>query len=342
MEFGVYTFGDIHRDPVSEAQTDAGSRLRELLERVRLADEVGLDYFGFGEHHRAEYAISAPAILMAAASGVTSHIRLGSAVTVLSTEDPVRVFQQFATIDLLSQGRVELAAGRGSFIESFPLFGYELADYDELYEEKLDLLLAINRADPVTWSGRFRPALNNASILPRPHSGALDIWIATGGNAESSVRAGLLGLPVTYAIIGGLPERFAPLVDLYRRSRASAQHSGVGRVAIAGFGFLADDDQVARDTFYPYWREGLTRIARERGFAPPTRASFDAESSFRGAILAGSPEVVADRILYQQSKLGHDRIELQMDLSGMPQGLVLKSIELLGTQVAPLVNAALS
>ena len=339
MEFGVYTFGDIHRDPVNGVQADPATRLKELIERVELADQVGLQYFGFGEHHRPEYAISTPATLIAAAGTVTSSIRLGSAVTVLSTEDPVRVFQQFATADLLTGGRVELAAGRGSFIESFPLFGYQLGDYDELYEEKLELLLAINSAERVTWSGRFRPALDDALIWPRPTSGRLDIWIATGGNAESSARAGLLGLPITYAIIGGQPERFAPLADLYRQARTHAGHTEPERVAVAGFGFVGDDDAKARDTFYPYWREGLTRIARERGFAPPTRSSYDAESSFKGAIFAGSYEVIADRVRYLQSTLGATRLELQMDLSGVPQEQVLRSIELLGTKVAPLVNS---
>ena len=342
MEFGVYTFGDIHRDPVTGTQVDAGQRLKELIERVKLADQVGLAYFGFGEHHRPEYAISAPATMVAAAAGVTENIRLGSAVTVLSTEDPVRVFQQFATVDLLTGGRVELSAGRGSFIESFPLFGYDVADYDDLFEEKLELLLAINDNERVTWSGRFRPELVDARVLPRPSGGRLDIWIATGGNAQSSARAGLIGLPVTYAIIGGQPERFAPLVDLYRQARDHGGHAGPGKVAVAGFGFIADDDAAARDTFYPYWREGLARISRERGFAPPTRASYDVESSFTGAIFAGSPDVVAERIVYLHRTLGADRLTLQMDLSGVPQSLVLRSIELLGTRVRPLVDEALA
>jgi probable LLM family oxidoreductase len=343
MEFGVYTFGDIHRDPVTGETVSAAQRLQDILERVRLADELGLHYFGFGEHHRTEYAISAPATVMAVAAGMTTRIRLGSAVTVLSTEDPVRVYQQFATLDLLSGGRVELGAGRGSFIESFPLFGYELSDYDEIYEEKLDLLLTINAAADgrVSWEGKFRPSLDNALIVPRPTNGTLDIWIATGGNAQSSVRAGLLGLPITYAIIGGQPERFAPLVDLYRQARAHAGHEGPGRVATAGPGFLADDDAQAKETFYPYYRESMTRIARERGFAIPNRASYDAEASFKGALFIGSPEVVAERLVYLQRNLGNDRVELQMDWSGVPQSQVMRSIELLGTKVMPMVNAEL-
>ena len=341
MEFGVYTFGDIHRDPVTGVQTSPGQRLKDVLERVRLADELGLHYFGFGEHHRAEYAISAPAIVMAAAAAMTRQIHLGSAVTVLSTEDPVRVYQQFATIDLISDGRVELSAGRGSFIESFPLFGFELSDYDELYEEKLELLLAINDNDRVSWSGKFRPHLENALIVPRPPAGKLDIWIATGGNAQSSARAGLLGLPVTYAIIGGQPERFSPLVDLYRQAREHAGHAGPGRVGVAGPGFISGDDADARNTWYPYWREAMGRISRERGFASPTRAAFDAETSFKGALFVGSPEVIAERLVYLHQNLGNDRICLQMDFSGTPQSSVMKSIELLGTTVVPMVNAAL-
>ncbi len=343
MEFGVYTFGDIHRDPVSGDQTSPAQRLRDILERVRLADQLGLHYFGFGEHHRPDYAISAPSTMLAAAGAVTSSIRLGSAVTVLSTEDPVRVFQQFATVDLLTGGRVELSAGRGSFIESFPLFGYRLEDYDRLYEEKLELLLAINAGERVTWSGRFRPALDDALILPRPTSGSLDIWIATGGNAESSARAGVLGLPVTYAIIGGQPERFAPLVELYRRARDQGGHPALGgRVAVAGPGFIADDDAGARETFFPYFRDSMTRIARERGFPVPTRASYDAETSFRGALFVGSPEVIAQRCVLLHQNLRNDRLALQMDWSGVPQHLVMRSIELLGTKVMPLVNAELS
>ena len=342
MEFGVYTFGDIHRDPRTGEQATAGQRLKDILERVRLADQVGLHYFGFGEHHRSEYAISAPATVMAAAGALTSRIRLGSAVTVLSTEDPVRVFQQFATMDLMTGGRVELAAGRGSFIESFPLFGYQLEDYDELYDEKLALLLALNDNERISWSGRFRPALEDSLIVPRPTSGKLDIWIATGGNAQSSARAGLLGLPVTYAIIGGQPARFAPLVDLYRRARAHAGHQvESGKVAVAGPGFLAADDATAKDTFYPYWKESMSRIGRERGFAAPTRASYDAETSFDGALFVGSPEVIAERVVQLHRNLGNDRVSFQMDFSGVPQSLVMTSIELLGTQVQPLVATEL-
>lgn len=342
MELGVYTFGDVHPDPVTKAKTSPQQRLADVMERIKLADELGLHYFGIGEHHRPDYSISAPAIVLAAAAAITTNIRLGSAVTVLSTEDPVRVYQQFATIDLLSNGRVELLAGRGSFIESFPLFGYELSDYDELYEEKLALLLQIDAGERITWSGKHRPALNNELVLPRPSNGHLDIGIATGGNAESSVRAGLLGLPVTYAIIGGEPERFAPLVDLYRRAyEQGAGSPGRQKVTIAGPGFIADDSRDAKDAFFPYWMDSMTRIARERRFSPPSRTSYDDQTGFTGALFVGSPEEIAERFLYQHKHLAMDRVGLQMDFSGVPQPLVMKSIELLATKVMPLVNAEL-
>src|SRR4051794_35444681 len=268
MELGIYTFGDIHPDPVTGATTSPADRLAQLLERTRLAEEGGLDYVGFGEHHRPDYAISAPATVMAAALAPTSRLPGGSAVTVLSTEDPVRVYQQFATMDLLSRGRVELLAGRGSFIESYPLFGADLDDYDALFDEKIVLLRRLDEGNPVTWQGRFRPALHDAVVLPRPfdlpgRGEHLDVWIATGGSPQSSVRAGVLGLPVSYAIIGGKPAQFAPLVELYRQAHAESGHDPAGRrVAVAGMGFLTDDGRAARDTFYPYWLDSMTRISR--------------------------------------------------------------------------------
>jgi probable LLM family oxidoreductase len=347
MEFGIYSFGDVHRDPRTGERDSVEQNLADTIERIRLADAAGLDYFGLGEHHRPDYSISSPATVLAAAATVTSRIKLGSAVTVLSTEDPVRVFQQFATIDLLSHGRAELVAGRGSFTESFPLFGANLADYDALYAEKLDLLLALNDSEFVTWSGRFRPVLDNAQILPRPsgtgdHPGKLDIWIATGGNPESSARAGQLGVPVSYAIIGGHPERFAPLFDLYRRSAARAGHDqGSLRTAVAAPGFVGRDSQAAKDTFYPYWIDSMARISAERGFPTPTRQTYDEMVAPGGAIFAGSPREVADKIIAVHGHLGMDRIGLQMDWSGVPQPLVLESIELYATEVAPLVREAL-
>ncbi|MET1042851.1 MAG: LLM class flavin-dependent oxidoreductase [Microbacteriaceae bacterium] len=343
MEFGVYSFGDIGTDPTTGARMSPGQALRELLERIKLADQLGLDYFGIGEHHREEYAVSSPATVLAAAASVTERIRLGSAVTVLSTEDPVRVYQQYATIDLLSGGRAELVAGRGSFIESFPLFGADLADYDALFREKLDLLLDINRTERVSFNGRFRPSLDDALILPRPESGTLDIWVATGGNPESSDRAGRMGLPVSYAIIGGHPHRFAPLFELYRRSAARAGHDPAAlKTAVAGPGFIGRDSRAAKETFYPYWIGNMRTISAERGFAIPTRETYDDMTSPGGAIFAGSPNEVADRMITLHQQLGNDRHGLQMDWSGVPHRDVMESIELFGTEVAPQVRRELS
>jgi probable LLM family oxidoreductase len=346
MKLGVYSFGDIHPNPVTHEKVSPGQRMLDLLERIRLAEQVGLDFFGIGEHHRPDYAVSAPATVLAAAAGQTSSIGLSSAVTVLSTEDPVRVFQQFATIDLISQGRVELMAGRGSFIESYPLFGAELNDYDALFDEKIELLLAIDAGNPVTWSGQFRPPLDKAVILPRPYDKPgigehLRISIATGGNPESSVRAGILGLPINYAIIGGEPARFAPLVDLYRRAFEQTERPGaVAEVAVSGMGFITDDGK-ALDRFFPYWIDSMRRIARERRFQIPDRKSYLAQAAPGGAYFIGGPEQVAERIVDLHGDLGHDRQGFQMDLSSVPQVDSLRAIELLGTRVAPLVRQAL-
>jgi probable LLM family oxidoreductase len=346
MKLGVYSFGDIHPNPVTHEKVSPGERMLDLLERIRLAEQVGLDFFGIGEHHRPDYAVSAPATVLAAAAGQTSSIGLSSAVTVLSTEDPVRVFQQFATIDLISQGRVELMAGRGSFIESYPLFGAELNDYDALFDEKIELLLAIDAGNPVTWSGQFRPPLDKAVILPRPYDKPgigehLRISIATGGNPESSVRAGILGLPINYAIIGGEPARFAPLVDLYRRAFEQTERPGaVAEVAVSGMGFITDDGK-ALDRFFPYWIDSMRRIARERRFQIPDRKSYLAQAAPGGAYFIGGPEQVAERIVDLHGDLGHDRQGFQMDLSSVPQVDSLRAIELLGTRVAPLVRQAL-
>lgn len=348
MELGLYTFGDIATDPLDGVRVSPAQRLREVLERIRLAEEVGLDYAGIGEHHRPDYSISSPSTVIAAALAQTSRITVGSAVTVLSTEDPVRVFQQFATMDLLSQGRVELLAGRGSFIESYPLFGASLDDYDALYDEKIQLLLALDRSERITWSGRFRPALNDALVLPRPFDKPdrgphLAIAVATGGNPQSSVRAGVLGLPISYAIIGGQPARFAPLVDLYRQASEQSGHDASTRfVSVASMGFVSDDGKRARDFFYPYWHRSMAKIASERGFSMPNRISFESQAAPGGAFFVGGPEEVAERIVALHGVLHHDRQSFQMDLSGVPQKESLRAIELLGTQVAPLVRAALS
>lgn len=347
MELGFYTFGDIHPDPVSGARTDPAQRLADVLERVRLAEEVGLDHVGIGEHHRPDYAISSPSTVIAAALAQTHRITVGSAVTVLSTEDPVRVFQQFATMDLLSRGRVELLAGRGSFIESYPLFGASLDDYDELYDEKIRLLLTLDAHERVTWSGRFRAALDDALILPRPfdrpgRGPRLDIAVATGGNPASSVRAGTLGLPVSYAIIGGRPAQFAPLVELYREAHEESGHDpATRRVSVAGIGFVAEDGRAARDFFYPYWLDSMRRIANERGFSTPNRITYESGAAPGGAYLVGGPEEVAERVIALHRSLHHDRQSFQMDLSSVPQREALRAIELLGTEVAPRVRAEL-
>ena len=348
MEFGIYSFGDIHQDPQSGERVSVEQNLADTIERIKLADATGLDYFGLGEHHRPDFSISAPATVLAAASTVTSRIKLGSAVTVLSTEDPVRVFQQFATIDLLSHGRAEIVAGRGSFIESFPIFGASLDDYDALYAEKLDLLLALNDFEFITWSGRFRAPLESQQILPRPsehgdYPGKLDIWIATGGNPESSARAGALGVPVSYAIIGGHPERFAPLFDLYRRSAAQHGHDPATlRTAVAAPGFVGTDSRATKDAFFPYWIDSMARISAERGFPTPTRETYEDMVDPRGAIFAGDPDEVAAKIVAVHGHLGMDRVGLQMDWSGVPQAMMLESIELFATEVAPRVRKALA
>lgn len=346
MELGVYSFGDIHPDPVNGGRVSPAQRLTDLLERIRLADQVGLGVFGVGEHHRADYAVSNPGAVLAAAAGQTSRIALSTAVSVLSTEDPVRLYQQFATIDLISGGRAELLAGRGSFIESYPLFGADLAAYDALFDEKIDLLLRIDAGNPVTWRGEFRPALERAVILPRPFEkpklGAhLDIRVATGRNPESSVRAGLLGVPINYAIIGGQPARFAPLVELYRRAVTHSERPEPrAAVDVSVMGFVAR--QGAADTFFPYWLESMRRISSERGFATPNRASYDAQAGPDGAYFVGHPEQVAERIVALHRVLDHDRQLFQMDLSSVPQSLSLTAIELLGTEVLPLVRAELA
>ncbi|MBK5249287.1 MAG: LLM class flavin-dependent oxidoreductase [Actinomycetales bacterium] len=347
MELGFYTFGDTMPDPHTRERATPGQRIRDLLERVRLAEEVGLDYAGIGEHHRPEYAVSSPSTVISAALAQTRRIHVGSAVTVLSTEDPVRVFQQFTTMDQFSGGRVELLAGRGSYIESYPLYGANLEDYDDLFDEKVQLLLELDRSNPITWQGRFRPALEAADILPRPVDKPglgehLRIGIATGGNPESSVRAGVLGVPVSYAIIGGRPADFAPLADLYREAFTHAQEPrGEASVTVSVMGFVADEDKAARDFFYPYYLDTMKMISAERGFPLPNRITFDATAAKGGAYFVGGPESVAERIVDLHGALRHDRQIFQMDLTGVPQKESLHAIERMGTRVKPLVDAAL-
>jgi probable LLM family oxidoreductase len=342
MELGIYSFGDRHPDPTTGAQISVAQAYADTLERIKLADELGLTFYGLGEHHLDQYSISNPATVLAAAASVTQQITLSSAVTVLSTEDPVRLYQQFTTLDQLSHGRAELLAGRGSFTESFPLFGAELGDYDELFDEKLELLLALDREDPITWSGKFRSPLHEARVLPRPYRDHLRISVGTGGNPTSSVRAGALGLPVVYAVIGGEPERFAPLVDLYRRAGAAAGHdASTLNVTMGGIGLIARNSQDAKDTFYPYWLETMKYGAKARGWSIPSRSDYDRAARGSQALLAGSPGEIAERLITVGRLVGADRYALQMDWAGVPQPVVLTAIELLGTEVLPQVQAEL-
>jgi probable LLM family oxidoreductase len=318
-------------------------RLRNLVEEIELADQVGLDVFGLGEHHRADYVVSAPAIVLAAAAGRTRRIRLTSAVTVLSSDDPVRVFQSFATLDLLSGGRAEIMAGRGSFIESFPLFGYSLDDYDSLFAEKLDLLLKIRSHERVTWSGRHRAALLDQPVYPRPVQDPIPVWIAVGGTPQSVVRAGALGLPLILAIIGGQPERFAPLMSLYREAASRAGHDPASlKVGINTLAYIADESQQAADEFFPPYAQVMTKIGRERGWPPTTRPQFEAMREPRGALAVGSPQEVIDKILFQYELFRHDRHLLQFSVGTMPHRQIMRSIELMGTKVAPAIRAEIS
>jgi probable LLM family oxidoreductase len=338
MEIGVYSFGEV---PDSSAPT-AAQRLRDLIEEIELADQVGLDVFGVGEHHRADFVVSTPAVVLAAAAERTKNIRLTSAVTVLSSDDPVRVFQDFATLDLLSGGRAEIMPGRGSFIESFPLFGYDLDAYDELFSSKLDLLLRLRESERVTWSGKHRPALDNLAVYPRPLQEPLPIWIAVGGSPQSVVRAGRLGLPLALAIIGGEAERFAPFVELYRQSALQAGHDPERLpVSINSPAFVADTSQQAADESYPAFALMMNRIGRERGWGPMSRGQFEQLRSPRGALAVGSPQQVIEKILYQHQIFGHQRFLAQLSIGPMSHDKVMRAIELLGTVVAPAVRKEL-
>jgi len=341
MELGIYTFAEVTPDPRTGRAVSPARRLRDLLEEVELADEVGLDVYGVGEHHRPEFAVSAPAVVLAAAAERTSRIRLTSAVTVLSSDDPVRVFQDFATLDLLSGGRAEIMAGRGSFIESFPLFGYALDDYNELFAENLELLLALRDAEHVNWPGGHRAPLTGQGVYPRPLQELLPIWVAVGGTPESAVRAGTLGLPMALAIIGGLPERFAPFAELHRRAAADAGH-GRPPLSINSHGFVADDARDAADEFFPPLKSMMDKIGRERGWAPLARGDYDAMLDVRGALVVGSPQDVAEKILFQHDIFEHDRFMIQFTVGAMPHDKIMRSIELFGTEVAPLVHAELA
>jgi probable LLM family oxidoreductase len=334
MELGVATFADLSSG-VSPEQ-----RMRDLLEEAVLADQLGLDVFAIGEHHRPDFLISSPAVALAAVAARTERIRLASAVTVLSSDDPVRVFEQFAELDLISGGRAEIMAGRGSFIESFPLFGYDLEDYDELFASKLELLLAIRDSTSVTWSGRLRAPLTEAGVWPRPVQDPLPVWIAVGGTPQSVARAGVLNLPMTLAIIGGQPERFAPLVALYRRAAEQAGHDATKlQLAINTHAFVGETSQAADSAFAGPYLAMMNRIGRERGWPPSGRPEYEALRSPRGAVAAGSPEQVAEKILFEHELLRNTRYIGQMSVGAVKHADVLRSMELFGTEVAPVVRA---
>jgi probable LLM family oxidoreductase len=333
MEIGIYTFGEL-------TSGTPGERMRDLLEEIELADQVGLDVFGVGEHHRPDFVVSSPAVVLAAAARTTEQIRLSSAVSVISSDDPVRIFQDFATLDLISGGRAEIMAGRGSFIESFPLFGFDLDDYDALFASKLELLLALRESEHVTWSGEHRAPVDGLGVYPRPEQEVLPIWVAVGGNPPSAARAGLLGLPMALAIIGGYPERFAPLAELHRRALAEAGHPPQP-LSINSHGFVAENSQDAVKTSFPAFKAMMDRIGRERGWPPLTYQQYQASREIRGANFVGSPSEIVEKILFQHEIFNHDRFLLQMSVGTLPHADVMRAIELLGTAVAPAVRAAL-
>ena len=334
MEFGLTTFAEIN-----DAGTSPGQRLRQVVEEAKLADQLGLDVYGIGEHHRPDMAASAPEIVLATIAGATEQIHLSSAVTVLSSADPVRTFQNFATLDLVSGGRAELMAGRGSFTESFPLFGYSLGDYDALFAEKLELLLALREEGPVTWSGQFRAPLQDVVVHPRPER-RLPVWVAVGGTPNSVIRAGTLGLPMALAIIGGQPSAFAPFADLYRRALDHGGHPRTTPLAVHAHGYVATDEQTARRDFLPSYKATFDKLGRERGWAPMSPAQIEGLIGADGALFFGHPERVADKIVAVHRLLGIDRFE--MHVSHVDHARTMRSIELFGTEVAPLVRERLA
>jgi probable LLM family oxidoreductase len=339
MELGVTTFAETYPDPAGGDTIGHGERLRQVLAEIELADRVGLDVYGIGEHHRPDFASSSPAVILAAAAGRTERIRLSPAVVILSSADPVRTYQDFATLDLLSSGRAELMVGRGSFIESFPLFGYSLADYEDLFSEKLDLLLAIRDEQPVTWSGRHRPPLHQQDVYPRPQQDPLPIWVAVGGSPESMIRAASRGLPVALAIIGGNPDRFAVLADLHRRKLVETGHDPAGApLAVHAHGYIASTVDRAAQEYYPSYAVAMTRLGQERGWGPMTPQHYDMMRAPSGSLVVGDVETVAAKILRMRDVLGIERFMLHISVGTLPHEQVLRAIELLGTEVAPLVN----
>ena len=341
MEIGISTFVENTPDPETGKLLSPYQRMQNLMEEIELADQVGLDVYAVGEHHRPDFVVSSPAVVLAAAAVRTKNIKLSSAVSVLSSDDPVRVFQQFAHVDLLSGGRAEIMAGRGSFIESFPLFGNDLKDYDALFSEKLELLIQLNKSERVTWKGHHRPSINNRGVYPRPYQKELPIWIAVGGTPESVIRAATKGLPLAIAIIGGMPEQFIQLADLYKRTYLSAGHAPEKmQISVHSHGFIAEDSQQAADDFYGPYELVMSRIGQERGWSPMTRQQYEAMRTRRGSLLVGSPQEIIDKILMEQEMFGLTRFLMHLSVGTMPHDKLLKAIELLGTVVAPEVRKA--
>lgn len=342
MELGISMFGDVHIGTNGEAQP-AQLRLKELIEEIKLMDEVGLDFFGIGEHHRPDYAVSSPEIILASAATATKRIKLGSAVSVLSSSDPVKLYQNFATIDLLSGGRAELVAGRGSFIESFPLFGYSLSDYDALFEEKLDLLLKINKQNPITWKGKFRPPLENQLILPRAVDDNLDIWVAVGGTPESVVRAAKYGIPVIFAIIGGNPAHFKPLFDYYKELYLHYGHDiNQLKTGVHMHAFFGDDSKQTADDYFPFYAAQMDRIGRSRGWPTYQRRQYDEGRKKNGHLIIGDAAEAVDKILQVHELFGLTRFSAHIDVGGPSHASLMKAIEIFGAHIAPKIRTALA
>lgn len=341
MEFGLITFADMPPD-ADRLGANGHQRLSDLMEEIKLADELGIDIFGVGEHHRPDYAVSSPSVVLAAAAAVTKNIKLTSAVTVLSSDDPVRVFQDFATVDLLSAGRAEIMAGRGSFIESFPLFGFDLHDYDQLFTEKLDLLLKVNEGEMVSWSGKHRASIHNLGVYPRPLQQKIPIWLAAGGTPASAIRAATLGMPLMLAIIGGMPQQFVPFIELYKETaRKLGRDLNSIQYGVNNHMFVGEDSQVAADQFFPHYAAMMNRIGRDRGWSPLTREQYDHMRSPKSALMVGSVQQIVDKILYEYELFGMTRFMAQASVGTVPHNLVMKSIELFGSKVIPEVKKAL-
>lgn len=341
MEIGITTFVENTPDPATGKLLSPHERMRNLMEEIELSDQVGLDVFAIGEHHRPDFIVSSPAIVLAAAAVKTKNIKLSSAVTVLSSDDPVRVFQDFAHVDLLSAGRAEIMAGRGSFTESFPLFGNDLNDYDSLFAEKLELLVQLNKSEKVTWEGNHRASINNRGVYPRPFQKELLVWVAVGGTPKSVVRAANYGLPMALAIIGGMPERFVPFTDLYKESFKNSGHDPTQlQLAINSHGYIADESQKAADEFYGPYAYVMSKIGRERGWPPMNRGQYEMMRAPEGSLLVGSPQQVIDKILWEYELFGNTRFLLHISVGTLPHAKVMRAIELLGTVVAPAVKKA--